>query len=233
MRGKDLYSVPFRDELRITPAYAGKSHIRSSLNAVSGDHPRVCGEKISFFFTGCSPRGSPPRMRGKVDLSLKVVCVLGITPAYAGKSRCNLPSTAPWKDHPRVCGEKHAVPVSLMWSAGSPPRVRGKGLLEVFVPEPLRITPAYAGKSAAQSLDRLCAGDHPRVCGEKFNFFAKENPPQGSPPRVRGKVGQLENHQMVVGITPACAGKSCPDGYTPCPARDHPRVCGEKSPAAV
>ena len=172
MRGKGPQHLPPALQNGITPAYAGKSHIRSSLNAVSGDHPRVCGEKISFFFTGCSPRGSPPRMRGKVDLSLKVVCVLGITPAYAGKSRCNLPSTAPWKDHPRVCGEK-------------------------------------------------------------FNFFAKENPPQGSPPRVRGKVGQLENHQMVVGITPACAGKSCPDGYTPCPARDHPRVCGEKSPAAV
>ena len=177
--------------------------------------------------------GSPPRMRGKAVCGEVIGFAMGITPACAGKRR-RPPDTSPARwDHPRVCGEKHAVPVSLMWSAGSPPRVRGKGLLEVFVPEPLRITPAYAGKSAAQSLDRLCAGDHPRVCGEKFNFFAKENPPQGSPPRVRGKVGQLENHQMVVGITPACAGKSCPDGYTPCPARDHPRVCGEKSPAAV
>jgi hypothetical protein len=32
---------------------------------------------------------------------------------------------------------------------GSPPRVRGKGIVHVFVPEKLGITPAYAGKSPA------------------------------------------------------------------------------------
>ena len=60
-------------------------------------------------------------------------------------------------------------------------------MLEVFVPEPLRITPAYAGKSAAQSLDRLCAGDHPRVCGEKARTLIVQDEPQGLPPRMRGK----------------------------------------------
>ena len=55
----------------------------------------------------------------------------------------------------------------------------------------------------------------------------------GSPPRMRGKGIADDEARAAVGITPACAGKSCPDGYTPCPARDHPRVCGEKSPAAV
>ena len=31
----------------------------------------------------------------------------GITPAYAGKSRCQSDHIAVFGDHPRVCGEKH------------------------------------------------------------------------------------------------------------------------------
>ena len=70
------------------------------------------------------------------------------------------------------------------------------------------ITPACAGKSAAQSLDRLCAGDHPRVCGEKLSRWVYALSSQGSPPRMRGKERLLpEKHTSSV---------------------DHPRVCGEK-----
>ena len=148
MRGKDLYSVPFRDELRITPAYAGKSHIRSSLNAVSGDHPRVCGEKPLQSSVNCTMEGSPPRMRGKAVCGEVIGFAMGITPACAGKRR-RPPDTSPARwDHPRVCGEKHAVPVSLMWSAGSPPRVRGKASCILVSSSTVGITPAYAGKSA-------------------------------------------------------------------------------------
>ena len=147
----------------------------------------MCGEKSQLLCAAASCEGSPPRVRGKVPTIPVSIHSLGITPACAGKrADCPTWGCTGW-DHPRVCGEKHAVPVSLMWSAGSPPRVRGKGLLEVFVPEPLRITPAYAGKSAAQSLDRLCAGDHPRVCGEKARTLIVQDEPQGLPPRMRGK----------------------------------------------
>ena len=167
----------------------------------------MCGEKPFLFYGGSSDSGSSPRVRGKVFGRVRCYRAVGITPACAGKRR-RPPDTSPARwDHPRVCGEKHAVPVSLMWSAGSPPRVRGKGLLEVFVPEPLRITPAYAGKSAAQSLDRLCAGDHPRVCGEKARTLIVQDEPQGLPPRMRGKVSGQKLWMVLCGITPAYAGK--------------------------
>ena len=173
MRGKDLYSVPFRDELRITPAYAGKSHIRSSLNAVSGDHPRVCGEKISFFFTGCSPRGSPPRMRGKAVGVAVAPVVTGITPAYAGKRASQLCAGLAPRDHPRVCGEKaySLVMSGSLW--GSPPRMRGKagGGRERHPAE--GITPAYAGKSQPTLVTCFLHRDHPRVCGEKNQWQSK------------------------------------------------------------
>ena len=51
--------------------------------------------------------------------------------------------------------------------------------------------------------------DHPRVCGEKF-FEVGEIPHWvGSPPRVRGKELYAQAETDILGITPACAGKSC------------------------
>ena len=52
-------------ELRITPAYAGKSdpEILGTQNAE--DHPRLCGEKRQVLRRLQIPPGSPPPMRGK------------------------------------------------------------------------------------------------------------------------------------------------------------------------
>ena len=66
------------------------------------------------------------------------------------------------------------------------------------------------------------------MCGEKVRPELRQELPRGSPPHVRGKVGQLENHQMVVGITPACAGKSFEEHGFVIGVWDHPRMCGEK-----
>ena len=45
-------------------------------------------------------------MRGKVSLIILLAQVTGITPAYAGKSKCLLYAINGGVDHPRVCGEK-------------------------------------------------------------------------------------------------------------------------------
>ena len=49
------------------------------------DHPRLCGEKFSYFFFVCFFLGSPPPMRGKEILPIAMILLDGITPAYAGK----------------------------------------------------------------------------------------------------------------------------------------------------
>ena len=50
--------------------------------------------------------GSPPRMRGKVEILEANKPYMGITPAYAGKrGLLGLFDPHEW-DHPRVCGEK-------------------------------------------------------------------------------------------------------------------------------
>ena len=49
----------------ITPAWAGKSSNRKSVEAMARDHPRVGGEKLFDNGTGQGAQGSPPRGRGK------------------------------------------------------------------------------------------------------------------------------------------------------------------------
>ena len=106
MRGK----VPFADLYKchhgITPAYAGKSAVADRSEVIIGDHPRVCGEKFLHIGRVVLKVGSPPRMRGKEEERMAEYQIVGITPAYAGKSgwhRCHMGRT---EDHPRVCGEK-------------------------------------------------------------------------------------------------------------------------------
>ena len=114
--------------------------------------------------------------------------------------------------------------------AGSPPRVRGKGVVHILVPEPLGITPAYAGK---RDFCQSCAyqdRDHPRVCGEKVVCLIPMCHCMGSPPRVRGKARFRLHCPRGAAITPACAGKSCSSTGRAGGRGDHPRVCGEKAP---
>ena len=167
MRGKasalDVLPLP----CGITPAYAGKSSEDTRRSGTNGDHPRVCGEKsfengVKGYF-----EGSPPRMRGKaVDCPFSLPLV-GITPAYAGKSTKQAKQQDKARDHPRVCGEK------------SPQRTlnhRQGG-----------ITPAYAGKSRCNLPSTAPWKDYPRVCGEKFLAVYGATALSGSPPRMRGK----------------------------------------------
>ena len=106
MRGKGSGSVPSYAFARITPAYAGKSfHRLSGLFSVR-DHPRLCGEKDELDDGAKTATGSPPPMRGKGFQSGEGQFLIGITPAYAGKSHYWIPESKLEKDHPRLCGEK-------------------------------------------------------------------------------------------------------------------------------
>ena len=127
-----------------------------------------------------------------------------------GKAAAIFRSTAPWRDHPRVCGEKRQSGArSCPLTQGSPPRVRGKvisclqrGFAQSGSP------PRMRGKDLLPASVRRCTRDHPRVCGEKCTFLAGRYICfEGSPPRMRGKDLLPALCGVVPGITPACAGK--------------------------
>ena len=66
MRGKQTYSAVQSVSPGITPADAGKTEIQYMLDRETKDHPRGCGENVLEFQRIRQPRGSPPRMRGKL-----------------------------------------------------------------------------------------------------------------------------------------------------------------------
>ena len=187
MRGKEsLYNRTHRYE-GITPAYAGKRPAGNIRTPRTRDHPRVCGEKCDVTNVKIWPRGSPPRMRGQVNILFVVVFHHRITPAYAGKSTPRSSLYSFTQDHPRVCGEKSRIWVDILDIKGSPPRMRGK--------------------VCKRWKDCFPVGDHPRVCGEKPGIRKYDEPHSGSPPRMRGKGTFRSHHRCKPRITPAYAGK--------------------------
>ena len=188
MRGKGLGFPALFNLLGITPAYAGKSKFCLSVCTVVWDHPRVCGEKLRVCPGFKDPKGSPPRMRGKVTSWQDFVSSKRITPAYAGKSLAVSVLCGVGRDHPRVCGEKAYINAAMDGGVGSPPHVRGKGGEEMTMKPEYRITPACAGKRRRTACPASLSPDHPRVCGEKR----------------RHDLPDVRLHR----ITPACAGKS-------------------------
>ena len=149
--------------------------------------------------------------------------------------------------HPRVCGENAVRAASALKVAGSSPRVRGKRTpsaptLTFTGSSPrvrgkrsahesdersLRLIPACAGKTAAYARCRPLAAAHPRVCGENLmGKYICENLP-GSSPRVRGKHATAYSSVHLLGLIPACAGKTARRGPRRRISWAHPRVCGE------
>ena len=167
MRGKGIQKRDGGVRVGITPAYAGKREVYFRAMHRPWDHPRICGEKSHERTHQAVNEGSPPHMRGKALLRERRHCVVGITPAYAGKREFTSGRCIALGDHPRICGEKQLDGL-LCWVQ-------------------LRITPAYAGKSFPISLTSVLWGDHPRICGEKRLTFLYWRLRLGSPPHMRGK----------------------------------------------
>ena len=173
--------------IRITPAYAGKRTECCNRIPCPQDHPRLCGEKFLEKRFKFKMTGSPPPTRGKGSRCAISLAFPRITPAYAGKSSQCLCERIETKDHPRLCGEKKY------------------GKDRVYLSR--RITPAYAGKSFSKTAVRHAIKDHPRLCGEKADFYGVTTDYLGSPPPMRGKAETFTVADLLVGITPAYAGK--------------------------
>ena len=105
MRGKPSPRDSIPKNGRITPADAGKTGFKLLDDFLRWDHPRGCGENMNVWFMRTDRPGSPPRMRGKLQLATGLGKTVRITPADAGKTLRLWILTATATDHPRGCGE--------------------------------------------------------------------------------------------------------------------------------
>lgn len=106
-----------------------------------------------------------------------------------------------------MCGEEGTGRSPGRDKPGSPPHVRGRAKCQLFLLDMGGITPACAGKSLRLCISQSLGQDHPRMCGEERTLLSTTKTPSGSPPHVRGRDLVGEHVGVVVGITPARAGK--------------------------
>ena len=155
-----------------------------------------------------SPTGSPPQVRGKLDIDEATGGRIGITPAGAGKTPVVHSNVLPSRDHPRRCGENDKGIQPACDAVGSPPQVRGKHKKAATPQKEGRITPAGAGKTECGRNCSKAGEDHPRRCGENVRHSELRAVCSGSPPQVRGKPLNSLPILPSTGITPAGAGKT-------------------------
>ena len=149
MRERPYDSPDLEKALGITPAYAGKTNLALDKAFRAQDHPRVCGKDSYRILTQMIMMGSPPRMRERRVYSSTRIIVIGITPAYAGKTQLGGGFWRTAKDHPRVCGKDKSNSMKMARLLGSPPRMRERLVHSFPFLDSTRITPAYAGKTVA------------------------------------------------------------------------------------
>ncbi len=69
--------------------------------------------------------------------------------------------------------------------------MRGKDLEYPDEAHHARITPAHAGKRFVMFTAPYAYQDHPRTCGEKYQWKESTDTAIGSPPHMRGKVASV------------------------------------------
>ena len=131
-----------------------------------------------------------------------------IIPAHAGQTFRRSASCTRWPDHPRACGANACATSSDISRSGSSPRMRGKLELRKQPDGRVRIIPAHAGQTPTSPSEAPATSDHPRACGA--NAFSSLNfcHPDGSSPRMRGKLDALHVLLEPLRIIPAHAGQT-------------------------
>ena len=75
-----------KQEARLTPAHAGKTHPGIRRSQCPQAHPRTRGENYTNYPYQVAKIGSPPHTRGKLCFQNCVTILLRLTPAHAGKT---------------------------------------------------------------------------------------------------------------------------------------------------
>ena len=135
----------------LIPAWAGKTRRGWMAWACLGAHPRVGGENEFVPTEVAEGSGSSPRGRGKRPPGCRLCGPHRLIPAWAGKTSPASRSARRVPAHPRVGGENPCARWRPRRTRGSSPRGRGKRAHDHRLSPPLRLIPAWAGKTCAST----------------------------------------------------------------------------------
>ena len=170
----------------ITPTCVGNTIKAPSLDAVSEDHPHLCGEHFSAISLVSPILGSPPPVWGTHQKALNCQAFSRITPTCVGNTAPKNQLNSFGQDHPHLCGEHRILTLRPLTLTGSPPPVWGTRELYRPIIKADRITPTCVGNTGFRDKRTEDAWDHPHLCGEHTNAKNDIASVKGSPPPVWG-----------------------------------------------
>ena len=152
---------------RIIPTRMGTSPNPLQLIGVTKDHPHAYGDKMDWFRTQVTNKGSSPRVWGQVIYNNYLRTPNRIIPTRMGTS-CSTKghSRVKW-DHPHAYGDKYIIPSFAPFLTLSSPRVWGQVLIPEYHKKGGRIIPTRMGTSCQTSAIVPHEPDHPHAYGDK------------------------------------------------------------------
>ncbi len=225
-RGGRHHRAHVHQRIRLTPASAGRTSVRTATPRSGRAHPRVGGADCVVQGTTVVTSGSPPRRRGGRSPRPRRGRRRRLTPASAGRTVGPVCQVTSSTAHPRVGGADLTMPFTDPTVTGSPPRRRGGLKGPSFLGRCGRLTPASAGRTPRRSSRLRRSAAHPRVGGADCGTFAFACRVDGSPPRRRGGHAPHRRRAVLGRLTPASAGRTIPAQRRGRPATAHPRVGG-------
>ena len=173
VRGTPVSSFLLVCLVGIIPACAGNTQRKSLRLMTVWDHPRMCGEHLSYPPQVLLTLGSSPHVRGTRHRQTTDNPTMGIIPACAGNTRYGGLHALLDRDHPRMCGEHLCLLSFDGLGEGSSPHVRGTPQAQPAYAVQTGIIPACAGNTLMSSRGACVMRDHPRMCGEHTKKIAQ------------------------------------------------------------
>ena len=196
-------------DVRLIPAYTGKTPHWSRWTKSGRAHPRSRGENDTPFARAVTHAGSSLLTRGKHTATVIASLVIdssprtrekhldteavrplnGLIPAHARKTvPCRLVWPC-WWAHPSSCGENCASGPSAQGISGSSPLTRGKHVRSDVDVVAAGLIPAHAGKTVRRRRTLRSRRAHPCSRRENSTFSTPVGSMSGSSPLTRGRLG--------------------------------------------
>ncbi|STD38244.1 Domain of uncharacterised function (DUF2825) [Corynebacterium striatum] len=212
--------------MRLIPAYAGRTWAWFRCWRSCGAHPRLRGADV--LISGGYPGrwGSSPLTRGGRVMSARVLGMVRLIPAYAGRTLITAFPELLLGAHPRLRGADPGLASARRRFRGSSPLTRGGRETAPEQSTPAGLIPAYAGRTYSMIGFFAPERAHPRLRGADVMLFSPSSVTWGSSPLTRGGRALDDAAEALNGLIPAYAGRtrwSLPNQPT---GGAHPRLRG-------
>ncbi|VFB07668.1 Domain of uncharacterised function (DUF2825) [Corynebacterium striatum] len=164
-RGGRPPGAPLRRATGLIPAYAGRTPSKSYPRLPEWAHPRLRGADVKSECATDALMGSSPLTRGGLPRSAPVRWPCGLIPAYAGRTGSRRVGGRSCGAHPRLRGADRLRCQPGLQRMGSSPLTRGGPVHDVHDHAPVRLIPAYAGRTFLVRAVTVISPAHPRLRG--------------------------------------------------------------------